>query len=55
MLHSFMPSPGKLSLERPSFPRKRAKAGIHISKKRRFYRYLPWVPAFAGTTLRSSP
>lgn len=28
------------------------KAGIRASKKRRCRVYLPWVPAFAGTTLR---
>jgi len=28
-----------------------AQAGIHASKKRRLHICLPWVPAFAGTTL----
>ena len=32
-----------------------AKAGIYGSKKRRSCRYLAWVPAFAGTTLRLDP
>ncbi len=29
-----------------------AHAGIHASKKHRLCMWLPWVPAFAGTTLR---
>jgi mono/diheme cytochrome c family protein len=30
----------------------RSQAGIHASKKRSFCKWLPWVPACAGTTLR---